>query len=98
MVTINEVIDNAENKAELNFLRDSFYKTRVEYELGLRKYIFNKVENCPGCFRRLSDESRNFLHQQISEGDFVSDELSVLEEMLFRVSEENEEVINHEIH
>jgi|OM-RGC.v1.031035701 hypothetical protein len=98
MVTMNEEIKNAENKAEFSLLRASFYKTRVEYELGLRKYLFNKVHNCPGCFRRLFNESRDFINQEISDGDFVSDELSVLEEMLFRIDEKSEEVNDHEIH
>jgi hypothetical protein len=98
MKSMNEVIKITENKAEVSLLRDKFYKARVEYELGLRKFIFNEVDNCPGCFRRLFDESRDSINQEISEGDFISDELSVLEDMLFRVSENNAEVSNHEIH
>ena len=98
MVTMNEVLKNAENQAEVNLLRDKFLKSRAEYELSLRKLILNKVKNCPCCFKRLLNISKDYIKQQDFEGDFDPDELAVLEEMLFRVSEKNEEVNNHEIH
>lgn len=81
MVTLSQHMKSYEEQAEVKDLRDKFHQIRSDYELGLRKLVLNKVNNCPCCFKGFFIEAKDSVKQRAFYSDFEPDDLDVLEQM-----------------
>lgn len=81
MITLSQHIKSYEEQAEVKDLRDKFHQIRSDYELGLRKLVLNKVNNCPCCFKGFFSEAKDSVKQRAFYRDFEPDDLDVLEQM-----------------
>jgi len=83
MANFSEFFKQLEMKSEVEKLRNKFYESRSEYELGLRNFILNKVNDCSCCFESLFKKTETKVENRTFYSDLHPDELKVLEEMYF---------------
>lgn len=76
-------------------LRKEFHKARAQYELSLRRFILNHVDNCPCCFDGFFDDSKNRVKTIAFYDDFEPDVLDVLEEMYQQLLPKNDRKVEH---
>ena len=81
MLPLSQFMKSCEEQAEVTDLRDKFHQIRADYELGLRKLVLNKVNNCPCCFKGFFIEAKGSVKQRAFYSDFEPDDLDVLEQM-----------------
>ena len=83
MVAFSEFLKQSEKKCEVEKLRNKFHESRSEYEVALKNFVLNKVNDCPCCF----DVFYKKIVEKIQDSTFYIDlepnELKVLEEMYF---------------
>lgn len=96
MVTLSQHMKSYEEQAEVKDLRDKFHQIRSDYELGLRKLVLNKVNNCPCCFKGFFIEAKDSVKQRAFYSDFEPDDMDVLEQMFFTpvVMDDDHNLIN----
>ncbi len=96
MANFSEFFKQSEKKCEIENLRNKFHESKSEYELGLRKYLFEEVKNCPCCFKGFFTETKEIVKQRAFYSDFEPDDLDVLEQMFVTpvVFDEEHNLIN----
>ena len=95
MLTLSEHIKSYEKQTEVDDLRDKFYQSRVDYELGIKKFVLHKVNNCPCCFKNLFTKREGVVKGRTFYSDFEPDELQVLEDMYFITINDDQNLINN---
>ena len=96
MLPLSQHMRSYEDKAEIKDLKDKFHQIRADYELGIRKLVLNKVNNCPCCFKNFFTEAKGSIKQRAFYRDFEPDDLDVLEQMFVTpvVIDEEHNLIN----
>jgi hypothetical protein len=83
MANFSEFYKGIESESVIEKLRNNFYESRSEYELALKNFILNKVNDCPCCFDVFYKKIVEKIQDSTFYIDLEPDELKVLEEMYF---------------
>lgn len=81
MLTLSSVLKGSDLLENLHDSKRGYLKARAEYELALRRFTLDKVENCPSCFKNFYDSMKDRVKSEAFYSDFEPKELDILEEM-----------------
>jgi hypothetical protein len=74
--------------------RDQFHEARFEYEMSLRHFLNDAVNNCPCCFKGFYKDAEKSLTIEIIKEGVEPNDLDVLEAMRSKVDQLREEQMN----
>lgn len=95
MENIEELESNVSLSQFVAIRRDQYHEARFEYEMSLRHFLNDAVDNCPCCFKGFyKDAEKSLTIEMIKEGVEPND-LDVLEAMQSKIEQIREEQIDH---
>ena len=84
MKKVNELFSDVSLEEVVVVRRSEYHEARFEYEMSLRRFLNDYVNNCPCCFKGFYKDTEETLTDHLIKEGVKPDELEVLEEMRSR--------------